>query len=87
VQAQQAPRKGEQAAGAERGQQLPPPLATWHWHAHAVRCLAFSNDAAYLLSGGDEAAMVRRAAAWPGLARPCSLLRAASKDARVVLSV
>lgn len=28
------------------------PAATVHWHAHAVGCLAFSVDGAFLLSGG-----------------------------------
>jgi NET1-associated nuclear protein 1 (U3 small nucleolar RNA-associated protein 17) len=35
-----------------------PPAATAHWHAHAVGCLAFSGDGAYLLSGGQEAVLV-----------------------------
>jgi NET1-associated nuclear protein 1 (U3 small nucleolar RNA-associated protein 17) len=29
-----------------------------HWHAFGVRCLAFSPDGAYLLSGGEEAVLV-----------------------------
>lgn len=29
-----------------------------HWHAHAVGCLSFSEDGAYLLSGGEEAVLV-----------------------------
>ena len=29
-----------------------------HWHAHAVRTVAFSPDGAYMLSGGDEAVLV-----------------------------
>lgn len=38
----------------------PPPVVTSvHWHAHGVRALAFSLDAQRLLSGGDEAVLVR----------------------------
>jgi hypothetical protein len=38
----------------------PPPVVTSvHWHAHAVQALAFSLDAQRLLSGGDEAVLVR----------------------------
>ena len=29
-----------------------------HWHAHAVTCMAFTNDGNYLLSGGEEAVLV-----------------------------
>eukprot|EP01116_Phalansterium_solitarium_P023920 TRINITY_DN8595_c0_g1_i1.p1 TRINITY_DN8595_c0_g1~~TRINITY_DN8595_c0_g1_i1.p1 ORF type:complete len:1176 (+),score=463.09 TRINITY_DN8595_c0_g1_i1:143-3670(+) len=29
-----------------------------HWHANAITCLNFTNDAAYLLSGGQEAVLV-----------------------------
>jgi len=29
-----------------------------HWHAHAVASLAFTEDGAYLLSGGEEAVLV-----------------------------
>lgn len=29
-----------------------------HWHAHGVESLAFSEDGAYLLSGGEEAVLV-----------------------------
>ena len=38
-----------------------PPLVVTsvHWHAHAVRALVFSLDAQRLLSGGDEAVLVR----------------------------
>ena len=32
--------------------------AALHWHAFGVRCLAFSPDGAYLLSGGEEAVLV-----------------------------
>ncbi|KAF8822704.1 WD domain, G-beta repeat-containing protein, partial [Cardiosporidium cionae] len=32
--------------------------ATAHWHSHAVNCLAFTSDGAYLLSGGEEAVLV-----------------------------
>lgn len=35
-----------------------PPAATVHWHAHAVGSLEFSNDGAFLLSGGQEAVLV-----------------------------
>lgn len=31
---------------------------TLHWHAHAVSCLAFASNGAYLLSGGEEAVLV-----------------------------
>jgi NET1-associated nuclear protein 1 (U3 small nucleolar RNA-associated protein 17) len=30
-----------------------------HWHAHAVRATAFSDDGTYLLSGGEEAGRFR----------------------------
>jgi NET1-associated nuclear protein 1 (U3 small nucleolar RNA-associated protein 17) len=38
----------------------PPELTTsvLHWHAHPVRATAFSDDGAYLLSGGAEAVLV-----------------------------
>jgi NET1-associated nuclear protein 1 (U3 small nucleolar RNA-associated protein 17) len=36
-----------------------PVVTSVHWHAHAVRALAFSLDAQRLLSGGDEAVLVR----------------------------
>jgi NET1-associated nuclear protein 1 (U3 small nucleolar RNA-associated protein 17) len=55
-QQQQAARKEQQQAQPEA--LLPPPRATWHWHAHAVRCLVFSSDSTYLMSGGQEAVMV-----------------------------
>jgi NET1-associated nuclear protein 1 (U3 small nucleolar RNA-associated protein 17) len=29
-----------------------------HWHSHAVRSLCFTDDGAYLLSGGEEAVLV-----------------------------
>ena len=32
---------------------------TVHWHSGPVRCLAFNLDASYLMSGGDEAVLVR----------------------------
>jgi NET1-associated nuclear protein 1 (U3 small nucleolar RNA-associated protein 17) len=32
---------------------------TMHWHAGPVRSLVFSPDSAYLLSGGNEAVLVR----------------------------
>eukprot|EP00743_Colponemidia_sp_Colp-15_P005541 GILK01005961.1.p1 GENE.GILK01005961.1~~GILK01005961.1.p1 ORF type:complete len:964 (-),score=206.41 GILK01005961.1:37-2928(-) len=35
-----------------------PVTSTLHWHAHAVNCLSFSADAAYLLSGGEEGVLV-----------------------------
>lgn len=54
-QQQQAARKEQQA---QQEALLPPPRATWHWHAHAVRCLVFSSDSTYLMSGGQEAVMV-----------------------------
>jgi NET1-associated nuclear protein 1 (U3 small nucleolar RNA-associated protein 17) len=31
---------------------------TLHWHAHAVSCLAFTPNGAYLLSGGEESVLV-----------------------------
>ena len=33
-------------------------LSTWHWHANAVGALMFSEDGAYVLSGGEEAVLV-----------------------------
>jgi len=35
------------------------PHSTMHWHAHAVRALAFTPDGTGLLSGGEEAVLVR----------------------------
>ena len=35
------------------------PCTTVHWHAHPVGALAFSQDGAYLLSGGVESVVVR----------------------------
>ncbi|CAG8502647.1 2795_t:CDS:10 [Ambispora gerdemannii] len=32
--------------------------ALTHWHAHGVTCMAFTNDGAYLLSGGEESVLV-----------------------------
>ena len=32
---------------------------TVHWHAHAVGALCFSLDGKFLLSGGQEAVLVR----------------------------
>jgi hypothetical protein len=37
-----------------------PVVTSVHWHAHGVRALAFSLDAQRLLSGGDEAVLVRQ---------------------------
>jgi NET1-associated nuclear protein 1 (U3 small nucleolar RNA-associated protein 17) len=35
------------------------PLKTvFHWHAHRVTCLAFSQDGSYMISGGEEAVLV-----------------------------
>lgn len=45
--------------GPQSQQQQQPVAATVHWHAHAVRALAFSRDSLRLLSGGDEAVLVR----------------------------
>eukprot|EP00742_Colponemidia_sp_Colp-10_P006743 GILJ01007228.1.p1 GENE.GILJ01007228.1~~GILJ01007228.1.p1 ORF type:complete len:966 (+),score=178.71 GILJ01007228.1:103-3000(+) len=39
-------------------QSAKPVTSTLHWHAHAVNCLSFSADAAYLLSGGEEGVLV-----------------------------
>ena len=36
------------------------PCTTVHWHAHPVGALSFSQDGAYLLSGGVESVVVRR---------------------------
>ena len=33
--------------------------STMHWHAHAVGALCFSPDGNFLLSGGQEAVLVR----------------------------
>ena len=33
--------------------------STVHWHAHAVGALCFSADGRFLLSGGQEAVLVR----------------------------
>ncbi len=46
-----------QAAAQGKAQQ--PPCTTLHLHPHAVGCLAFSPDSNYLLSGGQEATLVR----------------------------
>lgn len=55
-------RAQQDASGAliedEPEEHAEPPAATVHWHAHAVGCLAFSTDGAYLLSGGNEAVLV-----------------------------
>eukprot|EP01138_Halocafeteria_seosinensis_P002847 gb/GECG01002908.1/.p1 GENE.gb/GECG01002908.1/~~gb/GECG01002908.1/.p1 ORF type:complete len:1074 (+),score=134.45 gb/GECG01002908.1/:1-3222(+) len=32
--------------------------STKHWHAHACSCLSFTQDGAYMLSGGEEAVLV-----------------------------
>ena len=34
-------------------------VTTVHWHAHPVGCLCFSADGTLLLSGGEEAVLVR----------------------------
>ena len=34
--------------------QAPPVFSSFHWHAHAVSALAFSEDGSYLLSGGKN---------------------------------
>lgn len=48
-------------AAASAAVSAPPPVVTSvHWHAHGVRALAFSLDAQRLLSGGDEAVLVRQ---------------------------
>lgn len=36
----------------------PPVMTTFHWHAHAVRCLSFSGDGGYCYSGGEEGVLV-----------------------------
>ncbi|MEW5307752.1 MAG: hypothetical protein WDW36_010128 [Sanguina aurantia] len=49
----------EQLAASQSGQkQAPPPATTLHWHSHAVGCLAFSADGAFLMSGGVEGVFV-----------------------------
>lgn len=40
---------------------------TLHWHSSAVRSLVFSQDGAYLLSGGAEAVLVRTGTSVPPL--------------------
>jgi NET1-associated nuclear protein 1 (U3 small nucleolar RNA-associated protein 17) len=58
------------AASTEASASVPQPVVTSvHWHAHAVRALAFSLDAQRLLSGGDEAVLVRP----PSLSWSCLL--------------
>ena len=43
----------EDSSGSSR------PLKTvFHWHAHRVTCLAFSQDGSYMISGGEEAVLV-----------------------------
>lgn len=42
------------ATGVEKTAQT----TTLHWHAHAVSSLAFTENGAYLLSGGEEAVLV-----------------------------
>ncbi|KAL3663353.1 hypothetical protein V7S43_011759 [Phytophthora oleae] len=32
--------------------------AKMHWHSHAVRCLQYSSDGQFLMSGGDECVLV-----------------------------
>lgn len=46
------------ARAAAGGQAEALGCTTVHWHAHPVRCLAFSLDSSYLLSGGEEAVLV-----------------------------
>jgi len=53
-----APGGGPQSQQQQQQQQQPV-ATTVHWHAHAVRSLAFSRDSLRLLSGGDEAVLVR----------------------------
>lgn len=55
-QQQQSQQQGQQDDAATAAPQ--PVLTTMHWHAHAVRALAFSLDSQRLLSGGDEAVLV-----------------------------
>ena len=71
-QQQQHARKG----GAGRGD---PGLTkqTLHWHSGPVRGLSFGREGAYLLSGGDEAVLVRPArGSLAGLARKWGLAMA-----------
>lgn len=35
-----------------------PTTSVFHWHAHAVLCLSFTPNGAYLVSGGEEAVLV-----------------------------
>ncbi|KAJ9513792.1 hypothetical protein QJQ45_020871, partial [Haematococcus lacustris] len=52
----------EKRAGLHSGKlrpKAPLPCTTLHWHAAAVGCLAFSPDAVFLRSGGQEAVMVQ----------------------------
>ena len=60
VTATAASKAGPQAlsSGADQGPADNLPCTTWHWHAHPVRCLCFSTDGTYLLSGGEEAVLV-----------------------------
>jgi hypothetical protein len=58
------------ADGGDRQQPMDLPCSTLHWHASAVRCLAFSPDSFYMLSGGQEAVLVRSRV--PCAACPCS---------------
>ncbi|KAJ9513928.1 hypothetical protein QJQ45_021053, partial [Haematococcus lacustris] len=52
----------DKRAGLHSGKlrpKAPLPCTTLHWHAAAVGCLAFSPDAVFLRSGGQEAVMVQ----------------------------
>ena len=52
---QQQPHPGKGGAGRDAGLTR----QTLHWHSGPVRALSFGPEGAYLLSGGDEAVLVR----------------------------
>ena len=48
----------EMDVDGEASPQHEPVKERMHWHSHAVRSLCFTDDGAYLLSGGEEAVLV-----------------------------
>lgn len=48
----------EQVASSAVGVEKRAQTTTLHWHAHAVSAVAFTENGAYLLSGGEESVLV-----------------------------